>query len=106
MQFYEILTELLEDHDIQKKDLANHLKLSPSAVTNYVNAHREPDFETLIKIADYFSVSTDYLIGHQTNQHLSHDEEHLVHLFRQMTEENQKLFLNTAIVFAQNDKQN
>jgi len=32
-------------------------------IANYENGHREPNFDTLLKIADYFNVTVDYLIG-------------------------------------------
>jgi transcriptional regulator with XRE-family HTH domain len=36
---------------------------SKSTITNYEQNDREPDYETLIKIAKYFEVSLDYLLG-------------------------------------------
>lgn len=39
------------------------LKVSKTAISNWENGNRAPDYETLIKIADLFDVSTDYLLG-------------------------------------------
>lgn len=103
MEFKDIFRSLMDERGISQKNLAQELHLAPSTVGNYANAYREPDFETLIKIADYFSVSTDYLIGHQTNKRLAHDEEHLIQLFRQANTENQQLLLQIAALMAQNN---
>lgn len=55
---------------ITQEDLGIALGLSgKSAVSNYENGHSSPDGETLSKIADYFHVSTDYLLG-RTNDPL------------------------------------
>ena len=43
--------------------LAEALGLSRSAVSMYENGNREPDFETLEKIADFFNVDMNYLLG-------------------------------------------
>ena len=47
------------------KDLAAKLHLAPSTLGNYVQGTREPDYDTLRRIADYFGVSIDYLLGHE-----------------------------------------
>ena len=46
-----------------QQNVADYLGISRVAYTNYENDNREPDIKTLIKIADYFSVSLDELIG-------------------------------------------
>ncbi len=46
--------------------LAEALGLSRSAVSMYENGNREPDFETLEKIADFFNVDMNYLLGSST----------------------------------------
>ena len=38
------------------------LFLSPNSISRYETGEREPDFATLIKIANYFDVSIDYLL--------------------------------------------
>ena len=44
--------------------LAHALGISRSAISMYENGNREPDFETLEKIADFFHVDMNYLLGH------------------------------------------
>ena len=42
--------------------IASDLGVTPQAISYYANG-REPNYDMLIKIADYFSVTTDYLVG-------------------------------------------
>ena len=66
MDFSDTLRMLIEEKDITQKELAKQLHLAPSTLGSYVQGSREPDFSTLKQIADYFEVSTDYLLGHYT----------------------------------------
>jgi transcriptional regulator with XRE-family HTH domain len=49
--------------NLRQKDLAEFLGTSKQVVSNYENEQREPSFDVLIRIAQFFSVSTDYLLG-------------------------------------------
>lgn len=62
------LKELRKTKDITQEELAKQLQLSPSAIGMYETGRREPDFETLQRIADYFHVSTDYILGREEKQ--------------------------------------
>lgn len=58
------LRELREEKGLTQKELAQALGLnSKSTITNYEQNSRDPDYETLIKIAKYFGVSVDFLLG-------------------------------------------
>lgn len=48
---------------MSRKSLANELNVSVRLVSYWENGKRECSFDTLIKIADIFSVSTDFLLG-------------------------------------------
>lgn len=61
--FPQALRKLLADSGTTKKDLAAHLNKSGQAVTYYCDGTSSPDWETIVAIAKYFSVSTDYLLG-------------------------------------------
>jgi transcriptional regulator with XRE-family HTH domain len=66
-RFIKNLKALRTGKGLKQEDLAVILGLSRSTITKYENDEREPDFNTLQKIADYFGVSTDFLLG-RTNQ--------------------------------------
>jgi len=57
------LKELRFEADLSLAQLSLILKMTPSALGNYENDRRQPSFDTLIKVSDYFNVSTDYLLG-------------------------------------------
>ena len=63
MNFGEILTSLREERGIYQKELAAILKVSVGTISNYENNVHFPDQEALIQLADYFGVTTDYLLG-------------------------------------------
>lgn len=63
MTFAEILQELREDKNISRKALAAKLNISVSTLGMYEQGRREPNIDMLIKIADYFNVSIDFLVG-------------------------------------------
>lgn len=58
------LKKLREDASISQKALADAIGVSQQSVNKYENHNIEPDIETLIRIADFFETSVDYLIGH------------------------------------------
>lgn len=60
--FKDRLRALREDNDLTQTEVAEALNLTRTAIANYENAIREPDLKTLIKLADYFDVSLDYLL--------------------------------------------
>ena len=59
----DIIKQLREDREISQKQLAEILNISPSTVGMYEQNRRVPSPEILNLIADYFGVSTDFLLG-------------------------------------------
>ncbi|MGO3019029.1 MAG: LexA family protein [Anaerococcus sp.] len=57
------LKSLRKDNGYTQADLAKKLHLTPKAISFYENNQREPDIDTLNRIADIFKVSIDYLNG-------------------------------------------
>ncbi|KAA0956673.1 helix-turn-helix domain-containing protein [Planococcus sp. ANT_H30] len=64
--FSKTLQQLRKSKKLTQDELANRLNINRGTYANYERGHRQPDFDTLIKIADYFDVSTDYLLGRDT----------------------------------------
>lgn len=62
--FTKRLRSLREDSDIKQKDIAEKLQIKPNTYNRYECGVNEPDIAMLIKIADYFGVSLDFLLGH------------------------------------------
>lgn len=65
--FQSVLKSLRKSRGLTQDELAKVLKFSRSAIGMYENGSREPDYETLEIIADYFNVDMDYLLG-RTNK--------------------------------------
>ncbi|NRT35160.1 transcriptional regulator with XRE-family HTH domain [Clostridium beijerinckii] len=57
------LKELREEKGLLGKDFAKIMSVEPATVTNWEKGNRFPKDDVLIKIADYFDCSTDYLLG-------------------------------------------
>ena len=63
--FNKVLKSLRLSNGMTQDELAQILKISRSTVGMYEKGDREPDYETLEAIADYFNVSIDYLLGRE-----------------------------------------
>lgn len=61
------LKELRQKHNISQLKLAMDLSMNQNTISRYETGEREADYKTLIKIADYFDVSIDYLLGRTDN---------------------------------------
>ncbi len=60
--FGEMLKKLRKERKMTQSQLAELFGYSHVAVVKWENGTREPDFNTLIKLSDYFGVSIDYMI--------------------------------------------
>lgn len=56
------LRALREDNDLTSIELSEILNITARALNYYENDMREPSFPLLVKMADYFNVSLDYLL--------------------------------------------
>ncbi len=63
MQFGMVLRLLRKRNNLTQRQLADTLGVSESRIGMYERCQREPDFEMLEAIADYFNVDMDYLTG-------------------------------------------
>ncbi len=64
------LKEIRKTKGISQLKLAMDLHMNQNTVSRYETGEREPGINELIKIADYFNVSVDYLIGRTDNPNL------------------------------------
>lgn len=62
-QFGELLAELRQDRKLTQKQLAQVIFVTPGTISNYENNAHFPDVEKLVELADFFGVTTDYLLG-------------------------------------------
>lgn len=57
------LRKLMDYKKTTQNELAEYLQKTRQSISYYCDGSSSPDWETLVKIADYFDVSTDYLLG-------------------------------------------
>lgn len=55
-------------NDLSRKELANILGISEQAVGQFENNKKDPSLQTLSKLADYFKVSIDFLLGREDSE--------------------------------------
>ena len=61
--FSERLTQLREDRGLKRQEVADALEISRASLEYYEKGLRKPDIEVAARIAKYYGVSTDYLVG-------------------------------------------
>ena len=62
-EYYEIIKELREDNDIKQEDLCKKLNISQQSLSKYENNKRRLPIDILKRYAEFFKVSTDYILG-------------------------------------------
>lgn len=62
-RFSEILKALRTEKELTQMQLAQKLNVDFRTISNWENGVRKPDIDTLVEIANFFEVSTDYLLG-------------------------------------------
>lgn len=99
-RFAERLRELRKNKNINQQKLSNYLGYGYTAVANYESGRNEPAIDTLCKIAEYFDVTVDYLIGKEDNPKrmdgISKPEAELIMSFRTMDNEDRRILLEMA----------
>ena len=65
MFIYQRIRDLREDHDKTQKDIAEMLNMQLTVYRRYETGEREIPLWAAIKLADYYKVSLDYLVGRQ-----------------------------------------
>lgn len=93
MNVGKMIQQLREESHLLQADLAKKLGLGRTTISNYENNYSFPDLETLISIADFFNVSTDYLLGlsnvRSKASTTSKDEAKILHYYNRLDSENQ-----------------
>jgi len=62
------LKQLRKEKKLSQLRLAIDLDMNQNTISRYENMEREADYITLIRFADYFNVSLDYLLGRTDNK--------------------------------------
>lgn len=65
MEFKDVFKKLIDRSEISQSLLSKELGFTPQAVNKWYFGKAEPDTKTIKKIANYFNVSIDYLLGNE-----------------------------------------
>lgn len=57
------IRDLREDHDLKQKEIADYLMCDQSLYSKYERQERPLPLELAVKLADYYDVTLDYLVG-------------------------------------------
>ena len=92
------LKELRKKLNMTQTEFAKEFNIANGTVGNWESGNRQPDYITINKIADFFGVSIDYLLGRTdfSADTLSERETNLVNSFRKLDESHQKAVLYYA----------
>ena len=104
--FAQRLKSLREENNLLQKELAAKLNISRATLASWESGNRTPELGTAEKLADFFNVSIDYLLGRtdarQSNQQshaLSRDELDLLQKYRQLQEKQKDTIHKVADTF-------
>lgn len=60
------IRDLREDRDLRQIDVAKATGIDQKTLSNYETGKTNPDSDAILRLADFFDVSTDYLLGRKT----------------------------------------
>lgn len=104
MKFGKILKSLLDENNLSQSTFADAIGYTQRAVSKWVNEQSEPSEMAIIRTADFFQLSTDYLLG-RTDEYgigampennairLSIREQEVLDLFNKMSPSLQNRFI-------------
>ncbi|MBQ9673203.1 MAG: helix-turn-helix transcriptional regulator [Ruminococcus sp.] len=67
MKYNDRLRELREDNDLTQTQIANKFNVKQITISQYERGTRQVSLDILVKYAEYFNVSTDYILGLTNN---------------------------------------
>ena len=68
MQLVNNIRKLRKSRDLTMKQFGKMMGVSESAISLYENNKAQPDINMMCKMADYFGVSIDFLLGYKTEE--------------------------------------
>ncbi len=97
------IKELRVEHNLTQRELAQKIYSTDKNIWAYENKLATPPLETLVKLADFFNCSIDYLVGRaddfgnisiiNTNEPISQDEKQILSCYKKLSPKLQSLFL-------------
>lgn len=94
------LKELRKEKNLTQSEIANKLFITQNGYSSYENERTEPSVETLCKLADFYNVSLDYLVGREYSNdigYLTNDQKNVVYVIKQLNEKNLAYILGQSL---------
>ncbi len=112
MQFSEVLTNLMREHNVTAYRIGQDTGISNRLITYWRKGEKMPGADNLKKIADYFSVTTDYLLGGKEkaptpvseSEPSDPDKTLLLEKFMELSPENRTKLIELARLFAEDQR--
>ena len=98
------LKKLRTDAGLSQQKLAEIIGVSQQSVNKYENHSAEPDITTIIRLAEIFNTTTDYLLGFSDNNPLNFNTGELLRLFEKMTDSERKIFIEQGKILIKYNK--
>lgn len=106
MDISKTLLALRQERHLSRREVAEETGITQSAYTKYElpeenKDHYNPGYDNLVKLADFYGVTTDYLLGREPRtpetpqSSEKQKEKRFSDLFMEMTKEQQEIFLDT-----------
>lgn len=70
----EKLTEIRKSHNLTMKQVAEGIGMKPDSYRNYESGRLQPNLDTICKLADFYNVTTDFLLGRDTTEKTPMDD--------------------------------
>ena len=100
---------LREEKGLKQDELSKILGVSPSAIGMYERDEREPNDDITLKLAEFFNVTTDYLLGKSDNRNIENIRDNFkIELstkeYKNITDEQKKQIEDFAKFILKNNK--
>lgn len=111
----ERLKALRKQHKLTQTQVGNYLGITVSAYGNYELGQREPSIDMLGKLADYFGVTVDYLIGRddkalseplktKKSPALSEEDEAMLNTYLELSDDSKRVVRYTVNMYAKSER--
>lgn len=107
------ILNLLNHQNITQKQLSIDLGIPQSTLNGYISNRRQPDYETLLKIANYLKVSCDYLLDNlqkdstlSESDQITKDDLRLLSYYHRLFDTQQEVVMEQAKLMYQQNQRN
>ena len=101
------LKNLRQSKKLTQGEVAKLINTTQTCYNYYEKEKRQPSIETLCKLADYYNVSLDYLIGRNFGNevgYLTDTQKNIVYILKQLNDDNLNEILSVAIKMIDDQK--